>query len=384
MENKVSLSYLDEYDINKVEDIVKKILQDLDVQIKPKSKVLLKVCLPVGVSSDLAKTTNPTIVRGVVNVLTQLGAKCVIIDSPYKKFNKENLSQVYLNTGMLEVENLTKCELSYNLKTTTISLPEGKRTKSLTLLEEINEADYIINLSKIKMDFSLGYIGALSNLFGFIPGEVKTLIKNRQTTIKDYNNYLIDIFQAIKDKIILNIADAVVALEADETQRMLSCVLASKNVFSLDACMLKILNLDIKNSCVSLGAERGFVDINNPFCATQDIEKFNIEDFKTYNYDLSKEIHINKNSQKTYFKNTQQRVKIDMKRCKGCQICSKICPANAITMKYDKNNELYAEIDYKKCIFCNKCVTACPYQVVEQITPFNYKKLHQEIEKENA
>ena len=86
---------------------------------------------------------------------------------------------------------------------------------------------------------------------------------------------------------------------------------------------------------------------------------------------------------KGYFKTHQQRVVIDKKICKGCKICSRICPTNAILMKYDNRGELYAEIDYKKCIFCNKCVVACPYSVVQHKTPIAYKNMMKEIEKHN-
>ena len=381
--NSVSLNYLDEYNITKIEKAISQAIVDLNIEIKPKSRIMIKVCLPTSTSPDLAKTTNPAVVVGLVKVLNSYGAKCVIVDSPYKKYNNQILSQVYLNTGMLEVENLTTCELNYNLKTYTEQAPAGVRTKSFTLLEVVKNVDYIINLSKVKMDEELGFLCCLSNLIGLIPGELKTQVINSQNTIDNLNNYLIDLYSTLKDKLLLNIADGIVALEAGETQRLLSCLAIGKDIFSVDACLIDILGLDINNSCVASAAKRGLIDLENPYKAiNENIKKFKMSDFNNYDYELNKPINSIK-KQKSYYRKYQKRVEINSKQCKGCEICSKICPTGAITMKYDKNNELYAEIDYKKCIFCYKCHTACPYKVVKQVEPFGYKKLVAEIEKEN-
>ena len=34
---------------------------------------------------------------------------------------------------------------------------------------------------------------------------------------------------------------------------------------------------------------------------------------------------------------------VDKNKCKGCSICSRVCPTKAIMMKYDKNGELFAQ-----------------------------------------
>ncbi len=387
MENLVSLKYLDSYEYEKVRKSVQELFADLHIEqiIKPKMKVLIKVCLPYSSAPDQAITTHPAIVRGVVDVLSEFGAKCILADSPYDKYTTSHMEKVYINTGMLEVANFTKCKLNYNLKTTTIDLPNGVETKSLTLLDIVNDVDIIINLAKVKIDKRLGYLGATSNLYGLVPAEMKTLILNRLDTLKDYYNYLIDIVSALSDKLVLNIADAVVALEAGESQRMLSCLSISKNVFSLDAVMLDILGLNLNESIVKVASDRGLVDVDNPYSIEEgeSVEQYRVENFAVYDYKLTQPINKNRFKQRQYFNSCQQRPVIDANKCKGCTICSEICPTNAIMMKYDKSGELYAEIDYKKCIFCNRCHTGCPYSIVELKTPMGYKKLTKSISKYN-
>lgn len=386
MNRTVWLDKIDEYDTKEIQNRLEHAFFDLDIksQFKPKMKVLIKVCLPSNVGRDNAETTHPAVVSALVNVLSNLGVKCIVADSPYKKYSIDNLDHVYLNTGMLEVANTTKCELNRNLKTCKINLPNGVATKNLVLLDVINEVDAIINVGKVKFDNKLGYIGAVANLFGLVPGEKKTLAINSLNEVKDFNNYLLDIYQTIQDKLVLNVLDGIVALEKDNTPRMLYCLGVSQNAFGLDSSILDIVGVDSNNSIIRLAKDREIIrqdfSIKEINCKIAD---FKLQDFALPEVNLDSKIFTSKAEQNRYYINNQALPTIKPKKCKGCSICSKICPANAIAMKYDKNGELFAEIDYQKCVFCNKCINACPYLVVKLHTPQAYKELDKEINKFN-
>lgn len=386
MSRTVWLDKIDEYNEKEIQNRLEHAFFDLDIktQFKPKMKVLIKVCLPNNVSRDNAETTHPAVVSALVNYLSNMGVKCIVADSPYKKYSLDSLDNVYLNTGMLEVANTTKCELNRNLKTYKVDIPNGVATKSLVLLDVINDVDAIINVGKVKIDNKLGYIGALANLFGLVPGEKKTLATNNCATVKDFNNYLLDIYQTIQDKLILNVLDGVVALEKDNTPRMLYCLGVSQNLFGLDASVLDILGIDKNQTLIKLASDREFIrqdfsykEINSK------VSDFKIEDFALPEINLDSKIFKNSTEQNKFYIKNQALPTIKPDRCKGCSICSKICPSKAISMKCDKNGELYAEIDYQKCLFCNKCINACPYSVVKLHVPQAYKELDKEINKFN-
>ncbi len=386
MNNLVSIKYLDSYDNSKVENAVRELFANLNLfdKIRPKMKVMLKICLSYSASPDSAEISHPAIIRGIVNVLSEMGVSCVIADSPIGKYTVNHLDSVYLDSGMLEVANMSKCELNRNLKTFTLELPDGIKTKSLTLLDVINNVDAIINISKIKVDENLGLIASTSNIFGLIPGDEKCLILNRLNTLRDYNEFLCDMVQALNDKLLYNIVDGVVALEDNKTQHMLSFIAGGENTFSLDAVVAKIVNKDIKDTICDNASKRGLIDINNPYKIVGDnIDSFISTDFKLNNIRLDHKLHKSNIKRKLYFKKNQERVKISPKTCKGCSICSKNCPSGAIIMKTDKNGELYAYVDYNKCIFCNKCYEICPYKVVEKITPYGYKQLQKQLKRKN-
>lgn len=386
MKNNVWLEKFDNYNMLELQQGFERAFFDLNLNglFKPKMKVLIKINMPYAVSKDSAESTHPAVVGALINVLSKLGVVCIVADSPYKKYSLEALDQTYLNTGMLEIANLTKCELNRNLKTSKIKLNNGIVTKSLTLLDVVNNVDAIINVGKVKVDNNLGYLGAISNLFGLVPGEFKTLILNRLSTVEDYNNYLLDLYSAIESKVMLNVMDGIVAQEKDKTPRMLYCLGVSENIFSLDETILNILGIDAANSIIKQAKQREFIlDNDSTKVVNKDVKDFKIEDFALPEIDINSKIHNSENEQKRYFNKNQARPKIDANKCKGCSICAKICPTNAINLKYDKNGEIFAEIDYTKCILCNKCITACPYLVAKLHVPKAHRELEKEINKFN-
>ncbi len=57
------------------------------------------------------------------------------------------------------------------------------------------------------------------------------------------------------------------------------------------------------------------------------------------------------------------KVMIDKEKCKGCSLCSKNCPVQAI------HGELKSpfEIDQSKCIKCGVCIAKCPFKAISRV-----------------
>ncbi|MBE7076960.1 MAG: DUF362 domain-containing protein [Clostridiales bacterium] len=381
MSSIVSIKHLDDYNNSEMEKAVFSAFENFSLKLKPRSTVLIKPALPENANPDLARTTHPSVVQTIVNYFSSLGHKCIVADSPYKKYSQTSLEELYLNTGMLGVANNTTCELNNDLSTTTIEFQKGVKAKSFTLLDVVNRVDAIINVGKLKMDNKIGYVGATQNLFGLVPGELKTQILNQMEEIEDFNHYLIDLYELLKDKLTLNVLDAVVTLEAEKTQRMLSFVGVSDCPFALDACACEILGLNMRDTIVGTAIKRGVVDETPYKLKDAKIEDFSLEDYNLYEFNNKTKITKSTRKFNRFLNHGTKKVVIDASKCKGCGVCSKICPSKAIMMKLDKNGELYACVDQSKCIHCFKCYTACPYSVVEVKESHKYKKIQKEIHK---
>ena len=54
------------------------------------------------------------------------------------------------------------------------------------------------------------------------------------------------------------------------------------------------------------------------------------------------------------------KIIIDQDKCKGCDLCKKACPVNAITGEIGKKHEINQDI----CIKCRTCIQTCPFKAI--------------------
>ncbi|MCM8819735.1 MAG: DUF362 domain-containing protein [Candidatus Omnitrophica bacterium] len=65
---------------------------------------------------------------------------------------------------------------------------------------------------------------------------------------------------------------------------------------------------------------------------------------------------------------------IDEKKCRGCFLCLKICPAQAIEKRTDKSF-----IIEEKCIGCAQCISVCPVGAIDIIWSYEYNMISERI-----
>lgn len=78
-----------------------------------------------------------------------------------------------------------------------------------------------------------------------------------------------------------------------------------------------------------------------------------------YFSDEYKEHVIDKNCRAKECKSLTKIV-VDAEKCKGCDLCRKVCPVSAINGEPGKVHE----IDQNKCIKCRTCMTTCPFKAI--------------------
>lgn len=380
MNYKVSVNYCEDYDMTTVANCIEKCLTQLGGLsnfIKPKMRVMLKCSLQNKHEPNEAMTTHPTIVGAVAEKVCKLGASCVIVDTA-ESVVANAMDKIYEVTEMLNVSNEGYAELNTNFDVFKVDI-DGVMTKQLTLIDVLNECDVIINLPKFVVD-SDGIHVAVDNLFGLIPSEMKVIVKNRLFNADDYNNYMIDLYEYVKEKVVLTIVDGVVVQECGPSQRIMNFIMAGSNVFSVDNLCYKLANVDFYHSSLFKVAEK-----RNLFTSSDEVSVIgtNVEMFSKD--DFSKPVReyetFSKHKQKTAYKAYQKRPVVQNKECKGCKRCIWKCPVNAIKETIDKNNEICAKIDYSKCINCLRCVKACPYSAIDTKVPAKYNRLNSKLEK---
>lgn len=62
----------------------------------------------------------------------------------------------------------------------------------------------------------------------------------------------------------------------------------------------------------------------------------------------------------------QGSVSIDIERCKGCELCTVVCPPNVLSMSKDFNSMGYRyPVLAEGCTGCTNCYRICPDVVFE-------------------
>lgn len=63
------------------------------------------------------------------------------------------------------------------------------------------------------------------------------------------------------------------------------------------------------------------------------------------------------------------KIRIDFEKCKGCELCTTVCPKKILEIGKEKRNRKgYFSVvcnDDEKCIACAMCATICPDCVIE-------------------
>jgi NADH:ubiquinone oxidoreductase subunit F (NADH-binding)/(2Fe-2S) ferredoxin/NAD-dependent dihydropyrimidine dehydrogenase PreA subunit len=70
--------------------------------------------------------------------------------------------------------------------------------------------------------------------------------------------------------------------------------------------------------------------------------------------------HVSENKCRAGYCKALCNLVIDAEKCKGCHICAKNCPVNAISGEIGKPHE----IDPDVCIKCNTCIGKCPFKAI--------------------
>ncbi len=348
---KVSIVNCDSYDQEQVDEAVKNSLQNINFEIKPKQKVLIKPNVLGQHPPEDHVTTHPSVIEAIVKIFKE--ADCEVIIAESSGFYKEGGTNKALEiSGMKKVADKHNIPL-INLETKPIEQIEDKNAvvyKNPHISSEIFKADLVVNAPKLKTHTLMKYTGAVKNLFGTIPGGQKQKLHALAQKSDEFGNLLVDIYQNIKPQ--LNIMDAIVGLEGNGPgstgiPKPTNLILSSKSAPALDIVASEIIGynpLDI---------------YTNKYCIERKlVDKKSIEiigEKKLINY--KKPINTSSIPMPiiSWFMSLASMDPYAIKeKCIKCGICKKVCPMNAIELTP------YPEINKKKCINCYCCHEMCP------------------------
>lgn len=358
-----AMYFVNEYKEELIYPAICKAMTALSIEndLKPELKVVIKPNLIMAKSPDLPVTTHPLVIKCVVRWLKEHGINGITLaESSGGLYNAEYMKNIYRTCGMTALEPDLALNMDFSAKT--VHCPEGFTNHSFHIITPIAQADYIINICKLKTHAMTGYSGGIKNLFGVIPGLEKPQMHYRWPDIEDFSRMLLELAQTVRPQ--LTIIDAIDAMEGNGptggTSHPLHMLLAARDLYTQDyftAKLMKLNPMDIVMIRQAVEMNLAIPDdiqlIGDP--VPEDLTPFQVPD--TQKLDFSGKIPsllmpIVRRLLRSY-------PQLNKELCIGCGKCAESCPAKVITIQKRK-----ARFKKRGCISCFCCQEMCPMKAI--------------------
>jgi len=329
--------------------------------VRPGMKIALKLNLCAAKKPEAAATTHPVPVAELTKLLTERGALVFIGDSSGEPFTKPQLSHTYNACGLKICEE-AGATLNYNTDFSEVD-GGGVTLHRFAYCDWLAQCDAIINFCKLKSHGLMGMTAAVKNLYGVIPGTIKSEYHFLHRDPGDFANMLVDINEFVKP--VLTVIDAVEVMEGNGptqgTSRHLGLILAGKNQYELDRMCASLLGLsEDEIPYLTAAKKRGLLSEGGTDDYKKETDPYAFEDFTRsgatsswFSYD-EKDPFIKKLMKKGLYVLFRSKPVVT-EGCTACGHCVKGCPADAISIKNGK-----ASIQRSKCVRCFCCQEFCP------------------------
>ena len=334
--------------------------------VRPGQKVLLKPNLVAPSHPDLAVTTHPAILRGVIRLVREAGGTALVGDGP----GVGDTRSAARGSGLLDVIEAEGATLADFDSTEVYENQDNRIARRLRLTSQLRQADVLITLPKLKTHAQMAYTGALKNQFGLIPGSAKGQFHFRLQNRDRLADLMIDINRLARPA--LAIMDAVVAMEgpgpSGGTPRHLGALVAGLDLAAVDTVCCAMIGLPVKDVPIAMAAQRaryGVVDL-----ADITIAGARLDDFRQHDFELVKApcnimriLPLPGAMLRWLRRQLVPRPEINGDRCIRCRRCEYGCPIQppAILPLAEPDRQ----VNEKTCIRCYCCHEFCPVKAID-------------------
>jgi ferredoxin len=256
------------------------------------------------------------------------------------------------------------------------------------------QADYLINVPKIKTHAEAGMSVAVKNLMGCVVGADTRIMH------LDLGANLVRLNQAVQPDLIL--VDGLIGMEGngpgDGSPRRLDLLLAGRDPYELDLLVSRLMGLDAKESSyLKVAQQKGIIDDDvlrqmediDPMVTleappqrslvTRILEHHSLGRLR----DLTRFIHGSEWARRLLYRfrimqdvyetseaNVETLI-LEHELCDRCGLCLDVCPVELpIT---DKDFDFYASSD---CLGCLYCAFICPQEAIQIVGELGYLEAH--------
>ncbi len=326
-------------------------------EIAPGAKVLIKPNFLLPAKPKSAILTHPGIVAAACEYVLARGAVVLVADSPATG----SFARLVKKGGYADALRGMEVEIRPFKETTVVDI--GEPFGKIALAKEALEADFVINLAKLKTHSQMLLTLGVKNLFGCVVGLQKPQWHLRSGVDRDwFARLLVQIHYAVNPAITL--VDGIWSLEGDGPgkggrPRHTGVLVGGRDAAAVDAAICRLLKFDPGNlpthrAAVARGLLTGDEDIQG--------------DFKTVdNFVLPNQgaVAFGPSFFKSFIRtHVLQKPVVALDKCRACGECWTYCPADAVF-----EHRAGVAFHYGRCIRCYCCVEVCPHGALSAKMP---------------
>lgn len=359
---RVQIRKLNSYDLDELQDAVGTFIKSCrNPKLQKSKRVLIKPNMLGAYPPEKAVTTHPVVVEAIVRYFLDAGKEVWVGDSPGGSVSVED---VWEATGFSDLAKRYPIKLQ-NLST--MGFRELKMDgKTLRISEAFWRCGIVINVAKYKTHSLMAFTGAFKNLYGLVPGLIKSDYHRQYPDTHSFSDLLIALWKLTKNRVTYNFIDGILGMDgagpSAGNPRHFGLFFGSSSIAALDyvaATMMGFKLKDLPYLSPILHAEGVLpsrISIPNSF---RDHPSFDAElGVVKLRTDLLKHLPhpVRRGFKKLYY--ARPVIGTD---CKRCGVCVKSCPVKAINWQDDG----FPLIDNAKCIKCMCCHEMCPYHAID-------------------
>lgn len=323
-------------------------------------KVLVKPNLVETGNGESGNTTDYRVIGALISLAAERGSAITVGDSSGLRWHGAT-ERCLKETGIRDYcEALGANVVSFDgLEPSRVEIPGGETIKEVYLAPPAIESDLVIDAPKIKTHVLTNTTGGVKNLFGAVPGGIKSVLHATGSTREKFASLIVDIYSAIRPG--LTVMDGVVGLGGmwrEQDKIFPGVIIAGTDAVAVDAVAAKILGYDPMDvPILAIAHRRGLGNAN-----LNEIEMLGEPLASVITNMGAKAKHF---SAPTFGSAVsaallgRESPELIPEACTGCGHCPKACPAGAVTVVDGK-----PVFDMKKCIRCFCCIELCPQRAL--------------------
>ena len=359
----VQIRKIESYDPAALDAAVKSFLREMPLSRVNRSKrVLIKPNLLGAYLPERAVTTHPAVVEALVRYWLEKGKEVWIGDSPGGALNVE---RVWETCGYNDLAKRYPVKL-VNLSTSGFRELDYEGTK-VKISEVFWRCGIIINVAKYKTHSLTGFTGGLKNLYGLVPGLIKTDYHRLYPATKDFAALLLALYWLTRSRVSYSFIDGILGMDGAGPSagrvRNFGLLFGSRSIPAMDYTAARLMGFRMGDVPYLREALHGDGILPSRIKVPTSFQDFTLPDVDIRVVKLRKELlkYVPGIGRKIFQKVYYFHPRIS-ERCKSCGLCVRSCPVHAITPPAPG---ILPAVNPKVCIKCMCCHEMCPHHAVD-------------------